>query len=224
VSQQINLFNPIFRQQKKYFSAATMVQALGLILLGTVLLGAYTMYRSTRLAADAAAAHNQLAAAQTQMVQVSAAFPLPQKSPRLEAEIKAVEGELASLQKVSEVLQRRELGDTKGYAEYFRAFARQIVPGLWLTGINIHGAGAEIGLQGKALNPELVPAYIGKLRNEPVLKGKSFSTLEMGVPRQRVAAEKDGPAHESAAGYINFSLRSSGMAEPGSNAGEAQGK
>ena len=31
MSQQINLFNPIFMKQKKYFSVTTMLQALGLI-------------------------------------------------------------------------------------------------------------------------------------------------------------------------------------------------
>jgi hypothetical protein len=33
MSQQINLYNPIFRKQKKVFSSATMLQAFALIVL-----------------------------------------------------------------------------------------------------------------------------------------------------------------------------------------------
>ena len=40
MSQQINLFNPLFLEKKKYFSAVTMTQALGLIVLGMA--GFYT--------------------------------------------------------------------------------------------------------------------------------------------------------------------------------------
>ncbi len=53
MSQQINLFNPIFLKQKKHFSAATMAQALGLILLGCVILSAYVSYRVNVRAAEA---------------------------------------------------------------------------------------------------------------------------------------------------------------------------
>ena len=67
MSQQINLFNPIFLKQKRYFSAATMLQALGLVLGGMLVFYGYTAYQSgvqARVAADAA---RQLAA-QTQQV------------------------------------------------------------------------------------------------------------------------------------------------------------
>jgi len=36
VSQQINLFNPIFLRKEKYFSAKTMVESLTLILVALV--------------------------------------------------------------------------------------------------------------------------------------------------------------------------------------------
>ena len=34
MSQQINLYNPLFLEKKKYFSAVTMTQAIGLIVVG----------------------------------------------------------------------------------------------------------------------------------------------------------------------------------------------
>ena len=209
MSQQINLFNPIFRQQKKYLSAVTMAQALGLILLGAVLLAFLAGYRSSRLAADAAAASSQLQAAQVQLAQVTTAFPPPKKSAALEAQIRKVEEEMVSLQKASDLLRDKKFGSTAGHAEYMRAFARQIVDGVWLTGFSIQGGGTEIGLQGRALRPELVPAYINRLKHEKVLQGKSFSSLDMQVPQLEQAAgaapKAQGPV---SAPFVEFSLQS----------------
>ncbi|HXA48379.1 MAG TPA: MSHA biogenesis protein MshI, partial [Burkholderiaceae bacterium] len=58
MSHQINLYNPIFLKQKKYFSAATMVQGLAVILLGCLLLVGYAQLQlsiRTREAAESAA-------------------------------------------------------------------------------------------------------------------------------------------------------------------------
>lgn len=213
MSQQINLFNPIFLKQEKLFSAVTMAQALALILLGSAVLIAYSQYKSSGLGTQAAASTTQLALAQTQLAKVNAEFRPRQKSKLIEDDIQKTEIEVKSLQQVFDILQKGEFGNTKGYAEYLRAFSRQILGGVWLTGFSIHGAGSEIGLQGRALQPELVPAYIGRLKREPVMQGKSFATLEMQLPLADQAG-KGGPAtakQRAPARYIEFNLQSSGM-------------
>lgn len=213
MSQQINLFNPIFREQKKYLSAVTMAQALGLILLGSVLIGGYASYRSSQLHAEAAAVDTQLKAAQERLAKVTQAFAPRQKSQALEQEIRNMEMELQSLQKVAVILNEGELGNKDGYADYFRAFARQILDGVWLTGFSLHGAGAEIELRGRALQPERIPAYINRLGKESVLQGKSFSNLEMHVPKATPDRSGTVAASQSVAlGYIEFSLKSTGLA------------
>ena len=50
MSQQINLFNPVFLKQKKYFSVMTMLQALGLIVLGSIVFYGYAWYQVQQLA------------------------------------------------------------------------------------------------------------------------------------------------------------------------------
>lgn len=217
MSQQINLFNPVFRQQKKYLSAQTMAQALGLVLIGALLLAGYAAYRQVSLKHEALAVGDQLRNAEAQLTKLNAEFPPKQKNAALEAEIAKADAELQSLEKIAGLLQSGDLGNTKGYAAYMRAFARQIIDGVWLTGFHIQGAGTEIGLQGRALNPELVPAYIARLKNEAVLQGKSFSTLEMAVP-QVTAEGATGAAAATLvpANYIAFNLRSQGV--PGAGA------
>jgi hypothetical protein len=208
VSQQINLFNPIFLKQKKHFSAVAMVQALGIILLAAVLLSLYASFKQARLVKEAGATTEQLKAAQSQLTQVSAAYRPRKKSEALENDVKKMEAELRSLQQVSATLHQGEFGNTKGFAEYLRALSRQVVHGVWLTGFNVQGAGNEIGIQGRALQPELVPAYLNRLKREQVMQGKSFSSLEMATPAEPVA--KDGAAKpRTQPPYIEFSLQSS---------------
>lgn len=226
MSQQINLFNPIFLKQEKLFSAVTMAQALGLILLGSVVLVAYSYYQSFSLGIQAVANTTQLASAQTQLAKVNAEFGPRQKSKLIEEDIQKTETETKSLQKVFDILEKGEFGNTKGYAEYLRAFSRQIIGGVWLTGLSIHGAGSEIGIQGRALQPELVPAYISRLKREPVIQGKSFATLEMQLPLVDQPGKGDPATTKQRvpAGYIEFNLQSSGMTkeQPESSLGKSK--
>jgi hypothetical protein len=226
VSQQINLFNPIFLKQKKLFSAVTMAQALGLIVLGSAVLIAYSHYQSSSLNIQAAASTTQLALAQTQLAKVNAEFGPRQKTKQIEDDIQKTETEMKSLQQVFDILQKGEFGNTKGYAEYLRAFSRQILGGVWLTGFSIYGAGSEIGLQGRALQPELVPAYISRLKREPVMRGKSFATLEMQLPLVDQVGKGDPAAAKQRvpASYIEFNLQSSGMMKEQSESSRGKSK
>lgn len=218
MSQQINLFNPILLRRKKYFSALTMVQALALILAGSLLVAAYVNTRSSGLRAEADKTSAQLGLALAQQVRVNAEFGQSEPNAELKAELQKTGADVKALQQLFDLLQTGEIGNTKGYSSYLQAFARQITGGLWLTGLAIQGAGNEIALQGRTLQPDLVPAYIGRLTREPVMQGKSFSTLEM---RQPPAESGEGAeAAPKAAGYVEFRLQSAGVAkDAGSPAG-----
>lgn len=205
MSQQINLFNPIFLQQKKIFSARTMAQALAVLLLG---LGALQVYGSRQVGAlerEAAAGAAQLAAREVRLATVTTEFVPRGKSPAVEAELADAERQLASLRQVSGVLQRGELGNTRGYAEYFRALARQHQDGLWLTGVSISGAGNAIGVRGRALDPQRVPAYLNRLTVEPSMQGKDFSGLRIGKAEALGRPDAEGKT-AAPAPYVEFSL------------------
>lgn len=215
MSQQINLFNPIFLKQKKYFSAPAMVQGLGLILFGCILLIAYADFQLSIRARQAAATTAQLLKTREQLLAVTAQFAPHQGNPALDAEIKKTQSDIASMQRVFDALQKGEFGNTKGYSGYFRAFSRQIVDGLWLTGIDIAGAGNDISLRGRALDPELVPAYLTRLKRESEMQGKSFSALEIRAPKADTAENKDSKSAKAPA-YVEFYLQSSAAADAAS--------
>jgi len=207
MSQQINLFNPIFLKQEKHFSALTMAQGLGAIFLAAILFTAYTAYQLSSLQAEQKSVTAQLQLAKNQLAKVTADYPPKEKDMRLEASLQRTEAQVRSLQQVSDVLRKGELGNTDGYAEYLRAFARQIVDGVWLTSLTLQGAGSAISLEGSALRPELVPVYLTRLKSEPVMQGASFSSLEMQLPKVEKSAALDGKQAISAT-YINFNLHS----------------
>lgn len=210
MSQQINLFNPIFLQQKKIFSSKTMAQALGVLALGVAAMAVYGNVRVTALQRQADAGAAQLQQREARLAAVTAEFAPRQKDPLLAAEVQEAERQLGALREVSGVLQRGELGNTRGYAEYFRALARQHAEGLWLTGLTINGAGSEIGVRGRALDPAAVPGYLTRLTREPILQGKGFGSLSISEGAQEAAAATQ-PATQPAP-FVEFSLQSNSEA------------
>lgn len=210
MSQQINLFNPIFLKKKKYFSANNMALALALVLGGSLAVVAYANVQVAQLRREAKTVTAQLASTQADLAKVNAQFATRQKSASLQEKSQKAAAELQSLQQVHDILKKGDFGDTRGYAEYLRAFARQSIDGLWLTGLSIQGAGKAIGIEGRALRPDLVPAYITRLGGEAVLKGKSFAALEMRVPLTKDASAKTNgeQASQTLAPFIEFNLHS----------------
>lgn len=182
MSQQINLFNPIFLKQKKIFTALPMAEALGVIVVGALLLNWYAVQSVAELEKEAASGKELLAKREQRLAAARVQFAARAKNPALASEVVAAEAELKALRDVSSVLQGGTLGNTAGYAEYFRAFSRQNVSGLWLTGVSINGAGNDIGVQGRAMQATLIPNYIARLTGERVMHGKTFASLDISRP------------------------------------------
>ena len=218
MSQQINLFNPIFLKEKKHFSALTMAQALGVIVLCVFLMFAFSLFQSRSMNQEAVKAATQLADAQQQITKINAELGARKKNQALADEAKRVQDEQAALQQAVTRLQNDEFGGRKGYSAYLRAFARQIVDGVWLTGFSIDGSGSAIGIQGRALQPEAIPVYISRLKQEPVMQGKSFATLEIQQPQKDAERKPQDatvePKKDEGPQFVEFDLRAAGVEKP----------
>jgi hypothetical protein len=206
VSQQINLFNPIFLQQKKIFAARTMAQSLGMLTLGALVIAGAAWHSVGKLRQEAAAVTLLAAKKQARLVSATTEFAPRQASPALTTEAVDAETQLAALRRVAQIIQDGDLGNTRGYAEDFRALGRQHQDGLWLTAVGI-GAKADMSLQGRALDATLVPGYIARLTREPVLRGKAFGNLQISQPVPAAA-----PAPAVTVPFVEFSLQA-GAAE-----------
>ena len=209
MSQQINLFNPAFQKQKKVFTSVRMVQALGVLLVGTVAIAMYARQTVANLEREAAAGAEQVNAKKIRLASAMTEFAPRQKSKALEAQIAEAETELAGLHEIEGVLKRGRLGNANGYASYFRALARQSASDLWLTGLTIGGEGPQLSLQGRALEGKLVPAYVNRLTTEPVMQGKTFGALQISRP-ERVNPNAAPGSKPELAPFIDFSLEATG--------------
>lgn len=205
MSQQINLFNPIFMKQRKIFSLLTMLQALFLILVGALLFYAYAVYQSQQLQTQSQQSTRLYNSEQARLARQTVEFSPQQANQQLQDEVLQLEKKLTEQTELVETLKSGTLGNTHGYSDYMRAFARQVLQGLWLTGFSVSGDAAQVSLSGGVVNPELLPAYIQRLGKEAVMQGKTFSTLQMKQPKNVPGADSKSTV---AAGYVEFTLHS----------------
>lgn len=182
MSQQINLYQPIFRKEQKKFSAAAMLQAIGLVVVGVIAIYAYTWWQTGALKDELKRSEQNQAAAAKRLGDATNKFGKPATASSLDAEITRLEGELVAKQRIQEILKRGVFSNTRGFSDYFASFARQSVTGVWLTGFDITGAADQMTLAGRTTNPELVPRYMQKLSSEKTLSGIVFNVFQMNRP------------------------------------------
>lgn len=203
MSQQINLFNPLFLRQEKYFSARTMLQSLGLIALGLVVLYAYALLQTRDLQRLAADYGRQLAVQRDQFVKLGGEG----RSKLLEAEVARLAADQRARRAVLDAMQGGEFGNTDGFSRYFAAFGRRAMRGVWLTGFSVAESGNELRIRGRVLYADLVPAYLKALNQEEVMRGRLVTELKL-VARDETATRR-GAAAAAGAGpdrYVEFDL------------------
>lgn len=86
---------------------------------------------------------------------------------------------LEEKQLVLSLVQGSSFGDTRGFSRHLRSLARLKVDGIWLTGIRFSALGDSTRLQGRALRPGLVPAYLQYLAEEPPFSTQRFHKFQI---------------------------------------------
>jgi hypothetical protein len=180
MSQQINLYNPLFLKQEKHFSVRTMLQGLALVVVGLLVLTVFAVVETQSVERLGRQYAEQVAAQREQFVAISRRAPQA-RSQTLEAEVARLEGDLRARRELIEALGSGELGNVAGFSDFMAAFGRQAMPGLWLTGFTVADAGNQLQLRGRAVRPELVPAYLQKLSDEPVMRGRRVSEMKLAA-------------------------------------------
>ncbi len=208
MSQQINLYNPIFLKQKKHFSARTMLQSLAVIVAGALGFYAYAVYQTGVLRQSAVELEARTKQQREQLVKLGRDYSPQGKSRLLEEELARAEARLKSRVALMERLRSEKLGSTEGFAQFLEAFAKRPVAGVWLTGIRLGSEGESLlSVHGRALQAHLVPAYLQALSGEPVMQGRVVTELKLSASAGADAA-KAGKAAESKAPaqYVEFSV------------------
>jgi len=201
VPQQINLFNPAFLDKRGPLSLKAALMGWLAVALISVAFAGYAGMRNRQLAQQEREVAARMTAAQAEMQQLAGQVGGRKQDSRIAAEIARLESEIKGRDEVMAVLKGGALGDTKGFSEHLRAFARQSFEGVWLTGLHIAASGQDVAVEGRALRPEQVPGYLRRLNSESVMQGHPFSELLMQAP----APEPDDKSGRRPP-YIEFRL------------------
>lgn len=228
MTQFINLYDPALRRESPIVSAGQLAVALAVV---TVAFVAWAMLLGAQvrtMAHEADSLEAQLTAQRTQLAEVGKELAQRKPNVALAAELAAAEATLAARREVIDVLEGGGIGNKTGFSGYLRAFSRQTMQGLWLTGFEISGGGSEMAIHGRTLEAALLPRYIRRLNDEAAFRGRNFAALKMKaaedkppLPNAKAVKEVAKDAKDSASDaaepalrYIAFNLASAKAIAP----------
>jgi hypothetical protein len=205
--QQVNLYQPLLRDEQKLFAATTIAAALGIVAAGLLAMTAYSWWRVAQLERQVKAVQAQQAAQQQLTARANAMVEQAESQQSLESRISAMAVELARRQQALRYLrgdgsQNLDAGASHGFAERMAALAREQLDGLWLTGAVFTADADGFALTGEALRAELVPLYLQRLAGEAALAGTKLQSIEIRQPKNPTR------------GQIAFSLSSTTRTTP----------
>ena len=183
MSQQINLYDPLFRKKSSSLTSATaMLCAVGVAVTAAVLVAVYQEHQLREMQARAQTIDQALKEATLNHDKLVVEVAKQKPNAQLEAEVSALETQLGDRQEVIAALKSGAIGSTEGFSDYMRAFSRQSVSGLWLTGFDIAQSGNALALQGRTLSAEHVASYLKRLNQEKTMQGRQFAAMRISQP------------------------------------------
>lgn len=213
--RHINLIDPPRKTCSPYFKVQQMGVPILIVLLAMGSWGGWMRLRVALAKQKLNAVETQLQPAQEQLNRIQAGLGAEQINAELREQLAKAELNLKARKDIQTALQRGELGATQGFSGMLSAFARQTVPGLWLTGMTLDGGGRDIALSGQALQADAVAALVRALHTEPILSGRAIATLKIApapaentVGVNATAVDMAGPAPGRPGATYEFQISS----------------
>jgi Tfp pilus assembly protein PilN len=187
MQQQINLYQPIFRRERKRFSARALLQ-ITLLSLGLMVgIAGYFQLQLARLQASERSLSGQYQHLKASLDALRQHDGDPALM-ALDARIAALETSLAAKQSLLDNMTVLAGAGRDGFSPYLDALARLHLNGLWLTGVQIRDGGRVVQLRGVAMNAGLIPRYLQRLPDDPRLQDLDFRQVLISrrtdAPRQ----------------------------------------
>jgi len=193
INQQVNLFQPMFRKERKLLSFKVLVQACAAVLVVLMMMFGWSVQQTSQMRVDLAQLKAKQARMSAQLTQVKTRLVGMKTDTTQQRALAELEAELLARQRVVNALHRVKNNFTQGVSAYLESFSRQAPKGVWLTGFTVQAGGEGLVIRGGSLEPALVPAFLEKLSSESALRGTEFGLLQI----QR----EDPRTH-----YVNFTV------------------
>jgi len=211
--QQINLYQPIFRQERKLFSLRTVTITLSVVMVALLAIWGFGKYNVLQLERSVAAIRQQQQA-QQHMAETAGGLLTARASPEaLNASIKQLSAQLAERTRALDLLRSGAAGESEGFAKRLSALARTRTDGLWLERLSIGGS-AGLSIEGRSNDADLLPRYLQELAKAPEFIGARFDQVVIDRYRDRDVAERAAkgqllpPADAKQMSTIRFSVSS----------------
>jgi Tfp pilus assembly protein PilN len=190
--QQINLCTPILLKPKRYFSAQTMVQALGVfVILGGGLCAAWVwnLDRASeglrQVMQTQGLEMDRLKAAL--LANAASAAPL---DPTLQTQLQDLRGQTQAQEKVLKALQQGRMVPGAAHSDRLVLVSRSIPMQVWVTAMDADSSRLEVS--GYTLEPAALNEWVSRLALSPLMQGLKLATVK--VQNARVAkAATDAP-------------------------------
>jgi len=176
--QQVNLYKDTLKQRQSrthpintYFYGLIAVIFLLIAYSSFLFSGLNTTKNNIQLTKE------QLTDIESKILLLSIQHPKQQLNKLLPKEITHSQNKLNNLTQVISQLTDKTSDMTQGFSRYFIALARQSIPQIWLTRININGDQHTIDIKGSTYQAKNTAIFLQKLQNERVFQGRSFAKL-----------------------------------------------
>jgi len=179
INQQVNLFQPMFRKERKLLSFRVLLQACAVVFVLLMLMSGYGIRQTTRMQTDLAQLQGQLDRRVAQLGELAARLAQRKTDTSAAQELARLEQEVTARRRVVDALTRVRDTYTRGVSGYMESFARQAPKGIWLTGFVVQAGGEGLVIRGSALKPALVPSFLQRLTEETTLAGTHFGLLQI---------------------------------------------
>lgn len=220
MTPQINLYNPQLRGAREAITFRTLLIGVAGALVLAALGYAWYGLQVGASSREARALDARLQAMRDESIALSKVMGERGRNAELERKLEYLAARHARMEAVQAALDQVTGSSGAGFSEFMRAFARQAMQGVWLTGFSVATDGAEMRIDGRASHPDLVPSYIARLNGEPLLQGRGFAQFAVRQPPADVppVAGQERPA---APAFHEFRLVSS-LANGTPGKGESQ--
>jgi hypothetical protein len=179
VHQRVNLFQPIFRKERKLFSFTVCVQMVVMFTLTLIFLYFFGWRNVNTIESDLAVVKKQNDTHLAQLASVTQKIKSLGDSANTADQINQLRDELEAERYMLQVLGNDYSQHRLGFSSYLEGFARRSIQGMWISAFEMKNGGRSVQITGGTLSPEIIPDFLSGLTKEASLQGTSFEVLTM---------------------------------------------
>ncbi len=167
MAQQINLLTPILLKPRRHFTAVAMLQALGLILVGSLALAAWIGSRAEQRRADFIHRTAALKTQQEALTRTLATLPGASDLKATEAQIALLKQQQQSQSALLQSLTHGQRPAGERHSDLLALLAGSVPATVWLQGLRWQAG--QLELSGGTLDPSALRGWVSRLQTQALL-------------------------------------------------------